>query len=100
MDKLWLGSHVIGVFHRVRCVDHIHLQRTKITEVGVPRVPDRRPWSQSGEAVLFQDLQAGNKQGYSSDQKKKIKRRTCQLMCNTVTHPRNSACLTFIYSVA
>lgn len=29
VDKLWLGSHVIGVFHRVSCVDHIHLQRTK-----------------------------------------------------------------------
>lgn len=29
VDKLWLGSHVVGMFHRVDCVDHIHLQQRK-----------------------------------------------------------------------
>lgn len=29
VDKLRLSSHVAGVFHRVGCVDHIHLQKIK-----------------------------------------------------------------------
>lgn len=29
VDKLWLGSHVVGVFHGVGRVDHIHLQQRK-----------------------------------------------------------------------
>lgn len=27
VDKLWLGGHVISVFHGVGCVDHIHLRK-------------------------------------------------------------------------
>lgn len=27
VDELWLGSHVVGMFHGVGCVDHIHLQQ-------------------------------------------------------------------------
>jgi hypothetical protein len=29
VNKLWLGSHVVGVFHGVGCVDHIYLQRER-----------------------------------------------------------------------
>lgn len=29
VDKLGLGSHVIGVFYRVGRVDHVHLQWRK-----------------------------------------------------------------------
>lgn len=73
MDELWLGSHVIGMFHRVSCVDHIHLQRTKITEAGVPRVPDRRLWSQSGDKASRLRINRA-----APVTRKMIKRRPCQ----------------------
>lgn len=56
MNKLWLGSHVVGVFHGVGRVDHIHLQQR---QKGRLNVPER--WKSSSDVNTPGDPQSGSR---------------------------------------